>query len=236
MNRSVDRILAVSDLHGEDTKFNALLKESQYNPDYDLLVVCGDLIDRGRENLACLETCEKLQRQGAILLKGNHEQFLEYALVEMIYNDTWKKAPSHRLHNWIYHDGGSNTFDEIKSLPAAKLTAILRFIQRLPLFFSSGKFLFTHAGANMNKPIEENCEDEVIWMNDSFPTLPAYKNKILVFGHVPTSHLHDNQINKKQARIWYDQIYRDKIGIDCGSIFGGRLAALELPLYREFYI
>lgn len=234
--RTVDRILAVSDLHGEDTKFRSLLKEAQYDPNYDLLVICGDLIDRGRENLACLATCEKLQRQGAILLKGNHEQFLEYALIEMMYSDTWRKAPSQRLHDWIYHDGGSNMFDEIEQLPAAKLSEILCFVQRLPLFFSNGKFLFTHAGANVQKPIEENNEDELVWMDDSFPVAPAYADKVMIFGHIPTFHLPDSQPNKKQARIWYDNKYMDKIGIDCGGVFGGRLAALALPGYQEFYV
>ena len=234
--RTVDRILAVSDLHGEETKFRALLKEAHYDPDYDLLVICGDLIDRGRENLACLETCAKLQRQGAILLKGNHEQFLEYALFEMLDSDSWRTTPSQRLHNWIYHDGGGNMFNELEPLSAAKRSELLRFVQRLPLIFRSGKFLFSHAGANVRKPIEENGEDELVWMSESFPFAPAYSEKVMIFGHVPTFHLPDSGLNKKQANIWYDRTHKDKIGIDCGSIFGGRLAALELPGCREFYV
>lgn len=39
--RSVDRILAVSDLHAENSKFLKLLKQAEYTPEIELLVICG---------------------------------------------------------------------------------------------------------------------------------------------------------------------------------------------------
>lgn len=62
--RNVDRILATSDPHGENGKLLRLLKKAAYEPDRDLLIICGDLIDRGEENLDCLATCEELQKKG----------------------------------------------------------------------------------------------------------------------------------------------------------------------------
>lgn len=235
--RIVDRILAISDIHGENQRFQSLLKQTQYDPAGDLLIICGDMIDRGPENLEVLKTCLMLQAQGAVLLKGNHEQFLEQSVIEMIESDSWRKKPSENLYNWVKYNGGATMFEEIETLAPGKLAEILQFVRSLPLYFSTGKFLFSHSGANTRKPIEKNTEDDLVWMEDRFPYCPAYKGKILVFGHIPTWNLYryDKKFKKTNARIWFDQEYQDKIGIDCGGCFGGRLAALELPSYREFY-
>lgn len=234
--RKVDRILATSDLHGQEKQFSKLLKKMAYDPAEDLLIVCGDLIDRGTENLKCLTLCEDLKKQGAIFLKGNHEQFLESSLIEMITIDNWRTKPSINLQNWVGHNGGATMYKEISDLSTNKLSEILKFVQTLPLYVSIGKFIFTHAGANINKPIETNTEDETVWMKKSFPFQPAYRDKVIIFGHTPTWQLQPNKIiDRKYAEIWYDTINKDKLCVDCGGVFGGRLAAIELPSHREFY-
>lgn len=234
--RTVDRILATSDLHGQNKRFMSLLKNMEYEPDKDLLIVCGDLIDRGEENLDCFETCRNLQNKGAVLLKGNHEQFLEHSLMEMLANDNWRTNPSEDLYNWIRYNGGAEMYKEIKDLSCKKLTEMLTFVQKLPLYFAISNFIFSHAGANVAKTIEENSENELVWMSETFPFRPAYLGKVMVFGHIPTWQLHETPGKKKSAaKIWYDRTYKDKICLDCGGIFGGRLAGIELPSYREFY-
>ncbi|MEN6621140.1 MAG: metallophosphoesterase [Smithella sp.] len=236
MMRTVDRILATSDLHGQNLHFLNLLKKSQYQPDYDLLIVCGDLIDHGRKNLECLATCKDLQNKGAIFLKGNHEQFLEKSLLEMLHTDGWRTNPSEYLYNWFTYNGGAEMYAEIKDLSSAKLAEILAFVQSLPIYFKVGQFIFSHAGANPTKPIENNTEDELVWMGETFPFRPSYPGKVLIFGHTPTWLFHPGSKNKKKtAHIWYDNTYKDKLCVDCGGVFGGRLAAIELPSYREFY-
>lgn len=237
--RTVDRILATSDIHGQNTKFLKLLNMAEYEAEKDLLVVCGDLIDRGEENLDTLATCITLQKQGAILLKGNHEQFLEQALKEMIRDGVWHSPSSENIGLWIGSNGGASTYQEIKDLSTSKLIELLKFIQGLPSYFMTGDFIFSHAGANTRKPIEKNIEDDFVWMEDNFPYCPAYKNKVMIFGHVPTWLLHQYKAKgkkeRKNTRIWFDTTWKDKIGIDCGGVFGGRLAAIELPSYKEFY-
>ena len=236
--RTIERILAIADVHGENGKLQKLLVKAGYQPDNDLLVICGDMIDRGKENLATLQTCDELRKKGAVLLKGNHEQFLQESLLEMTEGDGWRSRPSENLHNWYTSNGGAEMFGEIRDLSADKLERILTFAQSLPLYFSSGNFIFSHAGANVKKPIVANTENETVWMDESFPYAPAYSGKVLVFGHVPTWKLYpyDRKFKKANSKIWFDKVNKDKVGIDCGGIFGGRLAALELPTYREFYV
>lgn len=235
--RIVDRILATSDLHGQNDRFLNLLEQSKYNSQKDLLIVCGDFIDRGKQNLDCIATCQTLQQKGAIILKGNHEQFLEQSLIEMVTTDTWRTRPSEGLYYWINYNGGYETYHEIKDLSAEKLTKILDFVQQLPLYYTMGKYIFSHAGANTKKPVEANTENELIWMSKEFPWSPAYPGKIMVFGHIPTWRLYGyTTIEERQnAAVWYDNNNNDKICIDCGGVFGGRLAMLALPSGIELY-
>lgn len=151
----------------------------------------------------------------------------------MIINDT---ISSENVNLWVSHNGGASTYDEIKNLSQNELISILKFVQSLPTYFTSGKYIFSHAGADTRKPVEKNSEDDLIWMDDRFPYCPAYKNKVMVFGHLPTWLLYpyDKKFQNKNAKIWHDKGWEDKIGIDCGGVFGGRLAAIELPSYREF--
>lgn len=231
--RNFYRILVVSDIHGDNEKFLGLLEKAEYNPSLDLLVVCGDMIDRGRENLKTIATCRALQSKGAILLKGNHEQFAQECIKDML-----MEKQSEALQVWVNYNGGSNFYDELLTLDKEQLKDILKFVETLPLYFSIDNFIFTHAGANSNKLIEKNSEDEVVWMKKSFPYCPAYRGKTLIFGHEPTWNLgsYDSNFKRGNAKIWFDTINKDKIGIDCGSCFGGRMGILELPTYREFYV
>ncbi|MBU2701729.1 hypothetical protein Ga0466249_002848 [Sporomusaceae bacterium BoRhaA] len=100
---------------------------------------------------------------------------------------------------------------EIKDLSREKLEKILVFTRTLLLYFSIGNYIFTHAGANVQKPIEENVENETVWMSESFPCCPAYSDKVLVFGHEPTWNLYsyDKKFKKKDAKIWYDTTNKD---------------------------
>ena len=231
-----DRILAVSDIHGEHDKFLKLLEKAEYNSTCDLLIVCGDMIDRGNQNLDTIQTCQKLQQQGAVLLKGNHEQFAQECIQDIIL-----ERPSEALQLWVMNNGGAVTYDELVNLSKAELKDLLSFLRRLPLYFEIQNYIFVHAGVEAKKPLDKNTEDELIWSDDSFYYCPTYKGKTVIFGHTPTFLLttpkkRNDKAYKQSAKIWYDQTFKDKIGIDCGSVFGGRLAAIELPSGREFYV
>lgn len=235
--RTVDRILAVSDIHGEHDKLLKLLEKTEFNPDCDLLVVCGDLIDRGSQNLATIKTCCELRDKGAaVILKGNHEQFAQECIQDMLI-----ERPSETLQLWVCYNGGSNTYDELVSLPQRELKTLLRFFTTLPLYFTTGDYIFVHAGADARKTLKQNDEEDMVWSDESFYHCPAYRGKTIVFGHTPTFWL-TNPLNRqdktyrKSAKVWFDPVHKDKIGIDCGSVFGGRLAALEIPSMREFYV
>jgi serine/threonine protein phosphatase 1 len=235
----MSRILAISDIHGCYDKFIQLLNSINYNPSSDQLIIMGDLMDRGQSNLKCLFKAMELQNQGAIILKGNHEQMAEETinyLLDCKDNKANLNYPSLELHRI---NGGTNTIRELTELSTCKLIDIYDFIQSLPTIHTIDQYIFVHAGVNASISLNNNYDDDFMWSRDEFINYPAYKNQLVIFGHTPTWYM-----NLKSGRvdtnimptIWFDPEYKDKIGIDCGCVFGGRLSCLELPTMKEYYV
>ena len=49
-----------SDVHGHYTELKAELDKLGFDETLDTLVVCGDLLDRGKENVKCLQYVNSL--------------------------------------------------------------------------------------------------------------------------------------------------------------------------------
>lgn len=67
------RVLAVGDIHGCFSLLERELEKLEFDPELDVLILLGDLVDRGDENHLALEWCK---RPGTLRIRGNHEQIL----------------------------------------------------------------------------------------------------------------------------------------------------------------
>ncbi len=75
------KIFAVSDIHSFFTEFKQALDEKGFednNPDH-LLVICGDVFDRGPESVAMYHYLNNLSN--VVLVRGNHEDLLKEMLI-----------------------------------------------------------------------------------------------------------------------------------------------------------
>ena len=63
----------MGDIHGEADRFHAMLKKIQFSED-DILILLGDVIDRGPDVIALL--LEIMEMPNAIMLLGNHEYMM----------------------------------------------------------------------------------------------------------------------------------------------------------------
>lgn len=106
------RVIVIGDLHGEITQLNELLVRLQFNPETDILVSTGDLIDRGEDSYACLEAFMITKNYFTVL--GNHEQLAIDALKQ------------HDFGLW-YLNGGS-WFDD---LPKEKQATAIYYLRTL---------------------------------------------------------------------------------------------------------
>jgi serine/threonine protein phosphatase 1 len=185
------------------------------------LIFLGDYVDRGPESKGVVETLLTALPQGfdVHFLKGNHEAILLDFLGE-----PW------RLDHWLLNGGeatmrsyGVNTGQlallrappEVwrEAFASALPETHLRFFKNLELSVSFGDFLFVHAGVRPGVPLQAQTEADLIWIRSPFLDHAGSFDKMIVHGHTP------GQVPVMRP---------NRIGIDTGAVFTGRLTALRL--------
>lgn len=219
------RILCISDIHGQNSKLIHLLNLVNYNPYKDQLILLGDYTDRGNENVETLKTIMNLKKNGAIILMGNHDELAMYSICDILNG----KTENLKLH---INCEGQNTFNEFIKLETKQLIEFLNFYKSLDLNCRIDNYLFVHAGVDFSKPLIENDSSDLLWIRKEFIHYRGkkhedYNNLKIVFGHTTTLSLNRT-----------DKIYKvgNLIGIDCGSIYGGKLLCYDILNKKEYYV
>lgn len=241
------RIIAVSDIHAHQEWLEKLLKKISFGKE-DILVIVGDMLEKGPENLKTLRYIMDLCREYRVYpLMGNVDAWrLQMLLQEDGRLDKELLESNERmLKSW-----GSTFITEmcaelgvslktLEDVPKAR-NAILKnekqeldFIKGLPAILETPCFTFVHGGL-VSPKLEENREVPLFQLLkcDEFLNQGRFFDKYVVVGHWPVT-LYDARkdssaplINEKQKII----------GIDggCGLKRDGQLNALiiEDP-YKE---
>lgn len=204
------RTIAISDIHGCYNELKELLltleNNGEYNKDIDRLIFLGDYIDRGKDSRLVIKLIRDLQKnnKNVIALMGNHEDMLlNY------YN--------HGDDCWIWN-GSTNTMLSYKGYNK-QFNSDMEWMKNLPLYYEDDYFVYVHAGVDVNKPLEEQDRNTLLWIREEFIYNPKEYHKQVVFGHTPTI-----SFNNKTHRPIYT--YTSNIDIDTGCVFGGALTAL----------
>ncbi|HFM1254392.1 TPA: metallophosphoesterase, partial [Escherichia coli] len=109
-------IWVVGDLHGCYTLLMNELHRVDFDPTQDLLISVGDLIDRGTENVECLEL---LQMPWFRSVMGNHERLMIDAL-----------SPAGNVNNWLMN--GGQWFFMLDADREILARALVELVRRLP--------------------------------------------------------------------------------------------------------
>jgi serine/threonine protein phosphatase 1 len=178
-------VIAVGDIHGRYDLFREVLDWAEGSGAH--LILLGDLIDRGPDDLNVLRESQKLLEDPSVLglegftvLRGNHEQMLLNAV------------EGYGWESWVRNGGDWENFQKIKEHAG--------WIHELPLYVTFGSTMFAHAGCvpgqNPAKSMVSNhLREEFVWMREPFLTLgPQFEKwtdtlKLIVFGHTPKSPL-----------------------------------------------
>lgn len=202
-------IWVVGDLHGCHSLLMEKLNSIGFDTKLDLLVSVGDLIDRGEENVECLEL---LTRPWFRAVRGNHEQMM---LEHLLYDGG--------IYPWLRN--GGCWYADLDSLHRNSLNALLPEVEVLPLIIevvSDGKkTVICHADYSADSYAFDksvNTED-VIWSRDRIEALlngevkPISGADQFIFGHTPL----------KTPLQFANQHY-----IDTGAVFTGNLTLLQI--------
>ena len=206
-------VIAVGDIHARLDLLDAFLESVRDTQ--TTVILLGDLIDRGPDDLGVLERVEKLLEEpeawgleAAYALRGNHEQ---------MYLDA---CEGYGVSIWA-NNGGK--YQELNQLSLHS-----NWIRNLPIYMVVGDTMFIHAGVfpghDPAKTIENKRTDNLVWMREPFmtvgPQLEKWTNKIkrVVHGHTPFFEDEQlGQVNVSQKG--------DRIGIDSGAYFTGVLTS-----------
>jgi serine/threonine protein phosphatase 1 len=220
-------LYAVGDIHGRADLLRDLIAAIAADAaasgaaERRALVFLGDYVDRGPDSRAVVDVLLNGLPQGfeTHFLKGNHEAML----LDFLRDAT-------RLELWRVNGGEAtmasygldvNRLDLARAsaetwriaLAAALPTEHLAFFKSLKLSLSLGDYLFVHAGIRPGVPLAAQGEADLIWIRSPFLDHSGPFGPIVVHGHTPG--------NEPVTRP-------NRIGIDTGAVFTGRLTALRL--------
>lgn len=228
----------MSDIHGCYDEYVAMLEKIGFSPG-DTLYILGDAVDRGPEPIKLLKDIAR--RDNVILLKGNHEAMAEYLLKKLNVEVTAENAETHIDHHlmqavqeWM-QNGGESTIREFRGLEAEEKLDILDFLEDTQLYdivdIGEKTFILVHSGLgnfSEKKKLKEYSADELLNSRPDYEKQYfADPSVYIVSGHTPTL-----AVNGK-AEIYSSH---NNILIDCGAVFGGKLACLCLETLQEFYV
>ncbi|WP_223556822.1 metallophosphoesterase [Lysinibacillus sphaericus] len=228
----MDRILAISDIHGELDLFEELLLKAKYDTMQDQLFLLGDYIDRGPSSSGVLNLVGELQTKGARVLLGNHEALMLKAC---------RSGHPKSWNHWVKLCGGHATLasygyrlDDFKeaiendTLPSfiqtlPKLEEHLQLIETFDIYIELEDVIFVHGGVVPGVAMTETDPMQFLWIRENFHA--GYQGeKAVIFGHTPTYKLHQNPT---EHSVFFGE--NNIIGIDGGAVFGGQLHAIEWP-------
>ena len=140
-------VIAVGDIHGMGEQFLQFLEWVEGSG--ARVILLGDLIDRGPDDLCVLAWCERLLQdpeyyglEGFTVIRGNHEQMFLNAFHDYGWRD------------WVNNGGDWENFDKLKEHDY--------WLKQLPYYVTIGDTLFTHAGVYPGVDPQESMKTEYL--------------------------------------------------------------------------
>jgi len=231
------RVIAISDVHGNLPFLQGLLEKIRFTEE-DILVIIGDLLEKGEQSLETLRYVMALSRTHTVYtLCGNCDNLLRDFLSSHgerdedffnLYYKTWK----HRSMLGQMCEELGMELDGPEDMALARQELPLRFpeeiafLRAMPIILRTERFIFVHGGI----PREENLEELVSWRcmkNDNFLSQGRKFKRWVIVGHTPVTLYHDHvpcaaPLVDRASHI---------VSIDGGCVLkaDGQLNALFLP-------
>ena len=216
-------IYAIGDIHGCLNALEDLLIKLPLKPE-DELVFLGDYIDRGPNSKGVIDYLLRNRQPNWQFLRGNHEQMLL----------EWLGTPNAlTAGNWLLNGGHqtlqsyvpAKNMDELRGEGAHMILqshippSHAEFYNSLPYTHETSDYFFCHAGINLDKPLNAQDPDDLLWIRRKFIEDPRPTPKLVIHGHTPIEQV---------------DLSRDRINLDTGAVYGGYLTALSLPEKKIF--
>lgn len=213
-----NKIFAIGDIHGCFDKLQCLIENIGADPINDTLVFIGDYIDRtaGGKNVVDYILGLKKIYQKVICLCGNHEYMLIHYL-DGVDEDLYLVNGGLATLNAY----GISMSDALRKRKSKIPPDHLRFFESLLPYYETDHFIFVHAGLLPGIPLAAQTTLDLLWVRQEFINFDYDFGKRVVFGHTHFSS---------------PLVTANKIGIDTGAVYGGRLTCVELPVVKFYQV
>jgi serine/threonine protein phosphatase 1 len=220
------RLYAIGDIHGRLDllrTLTALIHDDAYRRQAprNVVVYLGDYVDRGRESRAVIDFLlnEPLPGFERIHLRGNHEDVMLRFLTDISAGPSWlnfggrETLESYGIAAPQPHAEPAALERAQRALAACLPTAHLEFLRGLRLQHEEGDYFFAHAGVKPGVPLDQQREQDLLWIRGEFLSSNAEFGRIVVHGHSISP---------------VPDVRRNRIGIDTGAFMSDRLTCLAI--------
>lgn len=227
------RIIAVSDIHGNLPFFLALMDKVKLTPD-DILLLVGDMLEKGRDSLALLGHLMELSKTHTLYpVCGNCDglvlRFFENGDLDDRFFASYLPRHPESVLRQMARERGFEQWDDLPRLRAGLRSAFPEewaWLRAMPTVLETEHLVFVHGGV----PSLEGMEELDRWgcmKNDDFLGQGHAFDKWVIVGHWPVT-LYNPRIPSAAPLFTWD---RKIISIDggCSLKADGQLNALILP-------
>lgn len=254
----MNKLFVISDIHGcyDIAKRDLLLNGYDENNDNHLLIVLGDIFDRGMKSKEIFEWLYDLSiNKKAIVIKGNHEEmlisflnsnqnfnqgFYNFGMRETIISFCGEDYDFIKFSEKQYDNGAFVDWDdcfskfriEITKVITTKYPSLLKWLESLPYYYETDNYIFTHASIDTTIIDWKNSDwKQEVWDNGSFIIKDCNNigNKKIIVGHYSTDDLR-KQHNIDIAHIgnFFPLYYKNKVFIDSNVIESKKMNVIIL--------
>jgi serine/threonine protein phosphatase 1 len=229
------RLYAVGDVHGMDDALAgmhaAIAADLAARPPADHRIVhLGDYVDRGPDPAKVIDRLAMFEAidDRVICLAGNHDLMMRGFLAD----------PAGLGPIWLLNGGGSTlrsygVFAAGRSIGERELPALANrlrkalpphhraFLDGLRFSARAGDFFFCHAGIRPGVPLDAQSAEDLTWIREPFLLSDRDHGVVVVHGHTPVDE---------------PEVLPNRINIDTGAVFGGRLTVLVLEGTAHWFL
>ena len=220
------RVYAVGDVHGQLeplTRLVGMIRDdaARVSVERRVAIFVGDYVDRGHESRQVIDFLYDVPLPGfeTIHLKGNHDAWLLAFLRDAAVGTEWLHMGGQAtlLSYGVAAPLGARSAEALEAVREAFARALppehRTFLERLRLSHVEGDYAFVHAGIRPGVALEDQQEEDLLWIRDAFTGDRSDHGKVVVHGHSVTDR---------------PDIRHNRIGIDTGAYATGRLTSIVL--------
>ena len=220
-------LYALGDIHGRADLLGPVLEQvltdSVARDGKRRVLVClGDYVDRGPHSREVIEALIQLSRFDGLechFLRGNHDQTMLDFLTDPGAGPDWCEYGGREtmVSYGVQPPRGrpdAQAWEEVSDAFAAAVPpSHVAFLRSLELSYVIGDYFFSHAGARPGVALEDQSDEDLMWIRQPFLNDRKAFDKIVVHGHTPA-----------------EEAYADdrRIGLDTGAYATGLLTAARL--------